>query len=47
MKLDRALAAALALSLMVGEIWRSWGADRSVMFIMDDQLMGASFLLLL
>ena len=40
MKALRILAVLLALSLMLGEIWRSWGADRPIMFILDDQLMG-------
>ena len=36
----RMLAVLLALSLMIGEVWRSWGVGRPVMFVMDDQLMG-------
>jgi hypothetical protein len=34
----RFLAIALSLSLMIGEAWRSWGAGRPVMFVMDDML---------
>ncbi|NNC73866.1 MAG: hypothetical protein HKN78_13455 [Sphingomonadaceae bacterium] len=40
----RIIAALLALSLMIGEAWRSWGAGRPVMFWMDDMLMGAMLL---
>jgi hypothetical protein len=29
-----------ALSLMIGEIWRSWGAGRHILFILDDQFAG-------
>jgi hypothetical protein len=36
----RFLAIALSLSLMIGEAWRSWGAGRPVMFVMDDMLIG-------
>ena len=41
MKALRIVAVLLALSLMLGEAYRSWGADRPVMFWMDDQIMGA------
>ena len=41
MKLLRIIAVLLALSLMLGEAYRSWGAGRPVMFWMDDQIMGA------
>lgn len=40
MKILRAIAVVLALSLMIGECWRSWGVGRPVMFVLDDQLMG-------
>jgi hypothetical protein len=26
---------------MVGELWRSWGADRPLMLVVDDQIIGA------
>jgi hypothetical protein len=41
MKNLRFLAIALALSLMIGEAYRSWGAARPVAFWMDDMLAGA------
>lgn len=44
MRLLRLAAVLLALSLMIGEAWRSWGVGRPVMFVLDDQLMG-SFLI--
>lgn len=40
MKALRIVAVLLALSLMIGECWRSWGAGRPIMFVLDDQLMG-------
>ena len=40
MLLLRVSAVLLALSLMIGEIWRSWGVGRPVMFVMDDMLIG-------
>jgi hypothetical protein len=40
MKALRIVAILLALSLMIGECWRSWGVGRPVMFVLDDQLMG-------
>ena len=36
----RLVAILLALSLMIGELWRSWGAGRAAVFVLDDQLMG-------
>lgn len=36
----RVVAVLLALSLMIGELLRSWGAGRPVMLVLDDQLMG-------
>ena len=40
----RAVGMLLALSLMIGEVWRSWGVGRPVMFVLDDQLMGGFML---
>jgi hypothetical protein len=40
----RLLAVLLALSLMVGEAWRSWGAGRPAYAWLDDQIMGAMLL---
>ncbi|MEM9180224.1 MAG: hypothetical protein AAGA89_10955 [Pseudomonadota bacterium] len=37
----RIWAVLLALSLMIGELWRSWGAGREFVFVIDDQIMGA------
>lgn len=37
----RIWAVLLALSLMIGELWRSWGAGREFVFVVDDQIMGA------
>ena len=36
----RIMAVLLALSLMIGESWRSWGVGRPAMLVLDDQLMG-------
>lgn len=44
MAILRIVAVLLALSLMIGECWRSWGADRPVVFVLDDQLMGGFLL---
>jgi len=44
MKALRIWAVLLALSLMIGELWRSWGAGRDFVFIVDDQIMGAMLL---
>lgn len=44
MRVLRILAVLLALSLMIGELWRSWGAGRHILFILDDQIMGAMLL---
>lgn len=41
MKILRIWAVLLALSLMIGELWRSWGAGREFVFVVDDQIMGA------
>lgn len=41
----RIIAALLALSLMIGELWRSWGAGRHWLFVIDDQIMGAMLIL--
>ncbi len=40
MKILRVVAILQGVSLMLGEAYRSWGADRPVMFWMDDQIMG-------
>lgn len=40
MKFLRIWAVLLALSLMIGEVWRSWGAGREFVFVIDDQIMG-------
>jgi hypothetical protein len=40
----RALAVILAVSLMLGEIYRSWGAGRPAYAVLDDQIMGALLL---
>lgn len=41
MRYLRIWAILLALSLIIGEAYRSWGAGRPVMFWMDDMMMGA------
>jgi hypothetical protein len=41
MRLLRVVAVILALPLMGGEAYRSWGAGRHVAFWMDDMLMGS------
>ncbi len=41
MRLLRVAAVILALSLMGGEAYRSWGAGRHVAFWVDDMLMGS------
>lgn len=40
----RGLAVVMALSLMLGELWRSWGAGRHPLVVLDDQLMGGFLL---
>ncbi len=40
MRVLRTIAVILALSLMIGELWRSWGAGRPIMLVLDDQMMG-------
>lgn len=40
MKTWRLLAIATGLGLMVGETWRSWGAGRPWLFVVDDYLIG-------
>jgi hypothetical protein len=40
-KILRTLAILLALSLMIGEAYRSWGAGRPIAAWMDDMLAGA------
>lgn len=41
----RIIAVLQALSLIVGETWRSWGAGRHIAFVVDDYWMGALLLL--
>lgn len=41
----RILAAIQALSLIIGETYRSWGAGRPIAFVVDDYWMGALLLL--
>ncbi|MEL6529637.1 MAG: hypothetical protein AAGK01_07320 [Pseudomonadota bacterium] len=41
----RILGAGLALSLMIGELIRSWGAGRPIMFVLDDFFMGGLLLI--
>ncbi|RYF94228.1 MAG: hypothetical protein EON95_06090 [Caulobacteraceae bacterium] len=45
MLLRRILAAIQALSLILGETYRSWGAGRHIVFVVDDYWMGALLLL--
>lgn len=40
MKTLRYIAVIAALALMIGELWRSWGVGRPIMFVLDDQLVG-------
>lgn len=40
MKALRIIAVIGALALMIGEIWRSWGVGRPLMFVLDDQFAG-------
>jgi hypothetical protein len=44
MKTLRTLAVIAALALMIGELWRSWGVGRPVLFVLDDQLAGGFML---
>lgn len=44
MRALRIVAVLHALSLMIGECWRSWGVGRPVMFVLDDMLMGGFLL---
>jgi hypothetical protein len=44
MKALRIFAVFGALSLMIGELWRSWGVGRPIMFVLDDQFAGAFML---
>jgi hypothetical protein len=44
MNILRVLALTTALSLMIGELWRSWGAGRPLLFILDDQIVGVMLL---
>lgn len=40
----RFLGAGLALSLMIGEVIRSWGVGRPIMFVLDDFFVGGLLL---
>ena len=40
----RIVGAGLALSLMIGELIRSWGVGRPIMFVLDDFFMGGLLL---
>ena len=40
----RVAGALLALALMGGEAWRSWGADRPFVFVVDDFVFGLPLL---
>ena len=44
MKILRIVAVALALTLMFGELYRSWGAGRPIYAWLDDQIMGAALI---
>ncbi len=44
MKILRIVAVIGALALMIGELWRSWGVGRPIMFILDDQFAGGFML---
>ena len=44
MKILRMIAVLLALGLMIGEAWRSWGADRPFIFVIDDFFLGIALL---
>ena len=35
----------LALALMIGEVWRSWGAERPFVFVVDDFVFGVPLLI--
>lgn len=40
MKTLRVLAFTLGASLIIGELWRSWGAGRPFVFVIDDVIIG-------
>lgn len=44
MKILRIVAIVLALTLMIGEAYRSWGAGRPFYAWFDDQIMGAALI---
>ncbi len=44
LKMLRILVIGLGLSLMIGELWRSWGAGRHWLFVIDDQIMGIALI---
>lgn len=41
----RVVALFLGSSLIIGELWRSWGAGRSVLLVIDDVLMGGALVI--
>lgn len=45
MRLLRIVAILGAILLMVGELWRSWGVGRPLVFVIDDQLVGLLMLI--
>ena len=44
MRALRICAVLLGLALMLGEAYRTWGADRPIPFWMDDMIMGAALI---
>ncbi len=44
MKTLRTFAAIGALSLMIGELWRSWAVGRPTLFVLDDMFAGTFML---
>lgn len=44
MAILRVLAVVLAVSLMAGELWRSWGTERQLVFVVDDMIIGVLLL---
>lgn len=44
MRMLRLIATTGALALMIGEVWRSWGAGRPFLFVIDDFLAGGLLL---
>ena len=44
MKFWRIIAVLLGTSLIVGELWRSWGVGRPILFVIDDIIMGGALI---